>query len=250
MEVISVSLTLVEKRGAGKDAYAVIRLYAFFFILTVSFLRLMKALRRWRFSALLYCLPIFLLCLGSLLYLRDFVVYHQNMKIRFFSFNIYLLLMAILFSSGCSSPESKRKREMSTLRMHLEANDDGTGRIGPVAVTSQKYMVNIDKEWFIDEGDIAEALVVDGVGGFAIQLNLNAHGGLMLDMMTSSNKGKRIVIMTQSPKTKWLASPLIQKRLSSGIFVFTPDCSREEADRIVNGLNNVAKKIKRQESLF
>lgn len=170
------------------------------------------------------------------------------MKIRFGSINIYLLLLAILFSSGCSSsPESKRAKELSTLRMHMEVNDDGTASSGQVEVTSQKYRVNIEKEPFITEGDIASASVVDDMGGFAIQLNLNAHGGLMLDMMTSSFKGRRIVIMAQFPDTKWLASPLIRKRLSSGVFVFTPDCTREQADRIVNGLNNVAAKIRRAE---
>jgi preprotein translocase subunit SecD len=172
------------------------------------------------------------------------------MKIRFLSFNIYLLLAALLFSSGCYSPEEKEKREMSTIRMFLESNNDGTEHTGPVYVTSKKYEVNIDKEPFVTEGDVDHAQVVDGIGGFEIQVSFNAHGTLMLEMVTTSNKGKRMVIMTQSPQTKWIASPMIQKKIASGTLVFTPDCTRQEADRIVSGLNNVAKKIKRMDSLF
>jgi murein DD-endopeptidase MepM/ murein hydrolase activator NlpD len=40
---------------------------------------------------------------------------------------------------------------------------------------------------------------------------------------------------------RWLAAPIITRRISNGVLVFTPDCSREEADQLVLGLNNVAK---------
>ena len=43
----------------------------------------------------------------------------------------------------------------------------------------------------------------------------------------------------------WLAAPMTNKRISDGVLVFTPDASREEADRIVLGLNNVAKEAQK-----
>lgn len=172
----------------------------------------------------------------------------RNMKTWATSFNIYLLLAAILCVVGCKSDPTKTKKELSTIRLHMEVHDDGSGGSGPVDVTREKFRVNIDKEPFLLEGDVSKADIVEAVGGFAIQVNFNARAALRLDMMTSSYKGQRIAILCQYPKSKtttnafsrWVAAPKITKRIATGVFVFTPDCSREEAERIVRGLNNVA----------
>jgi hypothetical protein len=39
---------------------------------------------------------------------------------------------------------------------------------------------------------------------------------------------------------------MIARRLTDGVLVFTPNATREEADEIALGLNNVAKKVKKQ----
>jgi hypothetical protein len=44
-------------------------------------------------------------------------------------------------------------------------------------------------------------------------------------------------------ESRWLAAPVIPRRISNGVLTFTPDASREEADLIAIGLNNVAKKV-------
>jgi len=145
---------------------------------------------------------------------------------------------------------------MATIRLHLEVNQDGTGGNGPVEVTRSKFRVNVDKEPFLVEGDVARAAVIESVGGFAIQINFNSEALFKLDMMTSSHKGKHIAILCQYPKGKttpksfsrWVAAPMITKRIANGIFIFTPDCTREEADRLVLGLNNVADFARKAES--
>ena len=45
---------------------------------------------------------------------------------------------------------------------------------------------------------------------------------------------------------RWLAAPVIRKRVTDGILAFTPDASREETELIVRGLNNVAVKLGNQ----
>lgn len=165
------------------------------------------------------------------------------------SFNIYLLLVAFLFSFGCASEASKKKKELCTFRVHLECNDDGTGRSGNVEVTSQKIRINVEREPFLAEDDVASASLVDSVGGFEVQVLLTQHGSLWLDMKTTSNKGRRMAILTQSQnkaitKSRWIAAPLIKHRISNGALIFTPDMTREEAEHFVNGLNNVAKKAR------
>ncbi|MGA9450667.1 MAG: hypothetical protein WBW41_04895 [Verrucomicrobiia bacterium] len=42
--------------------------------------------------------------------------------------------------------------------------------------------------------------------------------------------------------SRWLAAPLITRRIANGVLAFTPDCSRAEADQLVLGLNQVAAK--------
>ena len=166
------------------------------------------------------------------------------MKNWFAAFNIYLCL--ILLGPGCASIEkAKQKREQSTLRFHLEVNQDGTGRSGPVLVTHDRIPINVEKEPFITEGDLEKALVIDTLGGFAIQVVFDAIATAHLDLITSANKGHHIAIMTQFPKTHWVAAPLINRRIATGIFTFTPDLTCEEAQRMVRGLNNVAAKAKK-----
>ena len=43
-------------------------------------------------------------------------------------------------------------------------------------------------------------------------------------------------------KARWLAAPVISRRNSNGLLVFTPDADREEAAEIELGLNNLARK--------
>jgi len=43
--------------------------------------------------------------------------------------------------------------------------------------------------------------------------------------------------------SRWLAAPLISRRVDNGILTFTPDCDRNDADQIVLGLNATAKAL-------
>ncbi len=45
--------------------------------------------------------------------------------------------------------------------------------------------------------------------------------------------------------SRWLAAPVISRRISNGVLVFTADCERDEADQLVLGLNNGAAKIRK-----
>jgi hypothetical protein len=39
---------------------------------------------------------------------------------------------------------------------------------------------------------------------------------------------------------RWVAAPTMTERIADGRLVFAPDATREEAERIVHGLNRVA----------
>jgi hypothetical protein len=72
-------------------------------------------------------------------------------------------------------------------------------------------------------------------------------GSWMLEQATASTPGKHLIIFGQwgetVAETRWLAAPLISRRIGDGVITFTPDASREESQRFVEGLNHTAKKL-------
>ena len=171
------------------------------------------------------------------------------MMIRWLRFNTYLsCLVALLFCAGCETTKEDRrkKKEMTLMRFHIETNPDGTERTTTVPVfRANPSQINIMKVPFLDEGSVAQAALVEGQGGgFMISVQFNHHGTLLLDNMTTTFRGQRVAVMAVFGETRWLAAPQIVRRLTDGILTFTPDCTHEEAERIVRGLNNVAKKLK------
>lgn len=172
------------------------------------------------------------------------------MTIRRDRFNINLALLGVLaLLVGCQSPEKKMRTQ---LRVHLEANRDASGRTQAVPVYRDKpFMVNVEKAPFLGETQVAEAKVTDdALGGFSLAIKFERRGTWLLEEYSGANLGKRFAIFCQfpgegkdeKPIDRWLAAPVITKRISDGVLVFTPDATRSEALRIVRGLNNEAKK--------
>ena len=173
------------------------------------------------------------------------------MKIVGNRFNLNLMAALLLsLCWGCQTGEPDPAKAVSTLRVHLEVNADRTDRNRQVPVYRENpILLSIDAEPFATEQDVSDARVVDVVGGFAIRIVFNQQGAYLLDHATGSNRGKHYVVFSQfaslqDPKvnqSRWLAAPLISARIADGALLFTPDASREEAYRIIQGLNNVAK---------
>jgi preprotein translocase subunit SecD len=169
--------------------------------------------------------------------------------IKFVRFNIYLWLAVGFLSlvTGCQT--NKKAKVNATIELHIEANNDGGEDSVAVPIfRDHPVYVNMTKEFFVDGVDLTEAKVVDDLGGFKIKLQFNWRGTLMLDGITTANHGKRVgVLCTFDKKVRWLAAPVIQKQIANGVFEFTPDATREEADEIVKGLNDVVAKLKKEE---
>jgi preprotein translocase subunit SecD len=166
-------------------------------------------------------------------------------------FNIYLFVaLAVALAWGCQSPETKKKKELATLRLHIETNPHALGHTQVASILRQApFDVTVEQSPFLSEGNVAEAKVINAMGGYAISLQFNTEGKMLLEQYTSANQGRKIAVFAQwgtnMSHHRWLAAPAIYKRNPSGLFVFTPDASREEADDIVLGLNNVSKKLRK-----
>jgi hypothetical protein len=176
------------------------------------------------------------------------------MKIRWLRFNLYLcvaLPLALALAAGCQTEQRKRKRQASTLSIHLEVHPDGTNLNAPVPIYRQQpVMVNVDKAAILTEVDLSEAQVVEVVGGFAIRIKFDRRGTWLLEQKTVDNHGRRFAIYCsfgpELKESRWLAAPIISRRISDGVLVFTPDATRAEADEIALGLNNVGRLVKKK----
>ena len=170
-------------------------------------------------------------------------------------FNIYFRgALGVALLCGCQNVETWQKKPFSTLGVHLEANRDTPERNELVPISrDHPLMVNVEKSPFLDQGHVKEASIIDVRGGFALRLQFDRRGTWLLEQYSTANLGKHFAIFSQFPSPpdaklnqgRWLAAPRINQRISNGVLTFTPDATREEADQIVLGLNNVAKQLKK-----
>jgi len=171
------------------------------------------------------------------------------MMIKFERFNTYFcLFLALLVAGGC---ETGKKKDYAAIELHLEVNSDGGSDNESITVfRSNPQTFNVEKNAFLDMADVVDAKVIDDMGGYKIQLKFNWRGTQVLGGMTAAHIGKRIGIYAVFGGNRWLAAPVITKQITDGAYTFTPDASREEADRIVRGLNAVAAALKKDEKTF
>jgi hypothetical protein len=163
-------------------------------------------------------------------------------------FNLYLLaaLVAVV-ACGCRTHKDPKAKEFATLRVHLEAGPQDAGRSIQVPIyRAHPFQLQVQNEPFLTEVQVASAKVVDVLGGFDLQIQLNHQGTLLLQQYSADNRGRHFAIFTQfgekGKESRWLAAPEFSMLISDGLIQFTPDASREEADEIAIGLNNAAKK--------
>jgi preprotein translocase subunit SecD len=167
------------------------------------------------------------------------------MKFTTFRFNLYLLSLAL--AAGCQTGGAGKPATM--LRLHLEVNRDGSDRNGPVVIgRAAPFVVNVERQPFLTESHIVSAAIVDDPqGGFQLRVQFDRRGTWLLEQYTTANKGKHCGVFSVFGQARWLGAPLMERRIADGVFTFTPDASREEAERIVRGLHEVGRAVKKQD---
>lgn len=155
--------------------------------------------------------------------------------------------------TAASPKESKPKKasdRLAVIRFHIEVTDDGNGPRAEV-IRSQPQSFAIHKAPFFDERDLVSAQVVETTdGGFILQVDGTEHGRNTLEMTTASSNGRHILIYGQwtdddeITTSRWMAAPMIRGPMRDGIIRFSVDADRTEARQFVEGLNNVAVKLK------
>jgi|ERR1051326_3499103 len=167
---------------------------------------------------------------------------------------LYLILcLGLCVGAGCrTSEESKRKKQLSRIQLRQETNPDIMGRTETVQVYREHPVkFTVYRESFLTEANVKEAKVVDTLGGFGLRIDFDKEGSMLLEQYTSASFGRHVLVFSQWDETpesrlnkgRWLAAPKIQNHIADGVLIFTPDATREEADSIALGLNNVAKRL-------
>lgn len=171
-------------------------------------------------------------------------------------FNLNLVILTVVLAvagltAGCSSAKpskDSKKKQATTIKFYVETNPDSTDRHLTIMVgRSDPFQLVIQDQPFLSEIFIVEANVVDVVGGFQLALKFDGQGGRLLEQYTTANRSRHLAIFSQFGDARWLGAPLITRGITDSKFQFTPDATREEAERIVAGLQAVAEEVKKQE---
>src|SRR3954453_7725931 len=114
-------------------------------------------------------------------------------------FKTYLhITMALALLCGCQSPETKRKKALSTVRVHLAVKQETTDRTEQVPIWRENpFIVNVQKSPFLTEAYVIEAKVVEVVGGFALRLQFDHEGTMLLEQYSRGNPGGHFAIFSQ-----------------------------------------------------
>jgi len=161
-------------------------------------------------------------------------------------FNLYLAVAAAL-ALLCGCQTHRQKGPLGALRVHIQVNPDSLGISQTISVLrSDPVLVTIARNPILTEANLVAAKVMDTPGGFAIEVQFDENGTWLLEQYSAANPGGHFAIFGQWGEKlvngRWLAAPLITRRIANGVLAFTPDCSRAEADQLVLGLNQVAAK--------
>jgi hypothetical protein len=195
----------------------------------------------------------------------------RTMGIRSNPINLFfLLVLGALFlappisraadsaPAGTNSPPKKNSKpkkasdRLAVIRLHMEVTDDG-GSPRAEVIRSAPQSFPISKDPFFDERDLIMAQMVETPdGGFIIQLEGTEHGRNAVEMATAASNGRHILVYGQwtddddVTESRWLAAPVIRGALRNGTIRFSVDADLTEARQLVDGLNNVAIKLKNQ----
>lgn len=144
--------------------------------------------------------------------------------------------------------KEKKPKPIKSIRVYLETRHDIPERSLPAVVGRSSAMkFTVEKLPILNEVHVEAAALIDQPGGYEVMVKFNSIGTRILESYTAAAGGRHLVIMTEIDKEgRWIAAPLIRRRIGDGRLVFTPDASREDMDRLVKGLNQLVEKNRKQ----
>ncbi len=153
--------------------------------------------------------------------------------------------------SKAPAPKTKgRKPKLPThLRVHVEAKRELPERSLPAEVgrSTTPLRYNVERLPILNEVHIINASLVNQPGGFQVRIKFNSMGTKLLESYSAAAAGRHLLILTDiDGEARWLAAPLLRQRIGDGTLAFTPDATREEMERLVQGINKAIEKERKQ----
>jgi len=142
---------------------------------------------------------------------------------------ISLLIAAALF--GCSTPEKQAEKVTVEFRFaETEAAEGLTEIILPI--TGQKFYLH--DEVIMSNEDIAMASVTMWNGKPVVELQFTLTGKDKFAQLTKENLKRRVGMLVDG---KLVTAPIINAPIDQGIAIITGDFTKDEAQRIADGIN-------------
>ena len=168
------------------------------------------------------------------------------------------MIFAILACAGlgCNSPKTSPPNETTAvpakqatlMQFHIETNPDPTGRTMEAPIfRANPFHLTVQREPVLDEAFMENVQLVDTdeMGGYAIKVTFNKFGTRRLDALSVEHRSQRLAVHAEWTEARWLGAPVLNKRISDGVLIFSPDATREETERIVRGLSNVVSHLQK-----
>ena len=148
------------------------------------------------------------------------------------------LVMALF--AGCAL--FHKDHDETTLRIYEEANSALPAESQQtVEIPHADLKITVSPYPTLTEQDVQSAELYSTAGGKSVYLRFDPHGTVVLDEMTTRTRGQYVAILVnQRPVGAWL----VDQRIINGQFLVEGDFTDEEAKKIVDDLNKLAKKNK------
>src|ERR1051325_9178095 len=143
----------------------------------------------------------------------------------------WILIFALLGLPACAR---KPPKNAVTLGMHLTASPVlPADRRTQVVLRTPALTLQIDPRPVLTERDLDKVELTREGDNFAMRLVFNTHGTIELDRVSLDRRNDLIVVLINGIA---VAAPQLKKRIVDGVFEFTPDLTRKEAEKVVEGL--------------
>jgi preprotein translocase subunit SecD len=151
--------------------------------------------------------------------------------------------LAVALLAGCAAIASLKgvqRGHVDTSVQFYEQSDSAlpAENVRTVIVPHTTLELTINPFPTLTEQDVQSAELYNTSGGKAIFLRFDPHGEIMLDEMTTRTRGRYVVVMVNNrPVGAWL----VNQRIINGQFLIEGEFTDEEAQKIVDDLNKLAK---------
>ena len=145
--------------------------------------------------------------------------------------------------AGCGALQSFQKPKIDTTVRFYEQSDSAlpAENLQTAVIPGTGLKLAISPFPTLTEKDIQSAELYNTAGGKAIFVRFDPHGEIVLDEMTTRTRGQYVVVMVDDhPVSAWL----VDQRIINGQFLIEGQFTDEEAKKIVDDLNKLAKQNK------